>query len=199
MPALLLYGTPTSPFARRIRIIGIELGLELELVDTRSPEGQSNLRNVTPLWKVPVLQTESSEIILDSHAISDYLLSTYGPGPLRNISAQDIRGRNLLTVVDGALDSLINVMYLKRDGIHGADGDYIGKQIERATAAMTWLDNAWSGRGSSALDVLDIALVTTLEWMQLRSIYSFEKHHRLVQVLDQWSSRPSFVQTRPGD
>lgn len=197
MSGLVLYGSRTSPFVRRVRVVGIELGLDLHLVDTTTEEGQARLRQVSPLWKVPVLETHDGGIIFDSHVATDFLLHTYGPDPMRAMEPTDLRERNVMTVIDGALESLINVMYLGRDGLGPGQSSYLVKQRERASAAMAWLDEAWSTTHDTHLGLTEVALVTTLEWMTLRSAYDYSGHPHLVAQLQRWSERPSFVATRP--
>lgn len=197
MSGLVLYGSRTSPFVRRVRVVGIELGLDLHLVDTTTEEGQTKLREVTPLWKVPVLETHDGGIIFDSHVATDFLLHTFGPDPMRGMEPTALRERNIMTVIDGALESLINVMYLGRDGVSPAQSDYLVKQRERAAAAMEWLDEAWSTTHDSHLGLTEVALVTTLEWMTLRSAYDYSRHSHLVAQLERWTDRRSFATTRP--
>src|SRR6478672_6182552 len=122
-----LYGTTTSPFVRRVRIVAAELGEPVELVDTATEEGTRALQAVTPLWKVPVAELDG-ELLFDSRVICDALVAARGWGPLRPSVAADA---NLRTVADGALDSAINWFYLvRRDGAE-TDLPYLRKQRER--------------------------------------------------------------------
>ena len=66
-----LYGTRTSPFVRRVRIVGEMVGAPLELIDASTDEGQTLLRTITPIWKVPVLEDGPDNTIFDSAVISD--------------------------------------------------------------------------------------------------------------------------------
>lgn len=196
MSGLVLYGSPTSPYVRRVRVVAIELGLDLPMVDTRDDEGQAKLRAVSPLWKVPVMVSNTSGPLFDSHAIIAAMLRAYGPGTLRIDETADVAASNLLHAIDGALDSLINVMYMGRDGITPAHSPYLRKQRERAAAAMSWVDDEWANR-SAPLGLVEIALVSTLEWMKLRAAYDFSGHQNLVEAWKALADRPSFAQTRP--
>ena len=51
-----LYGTTTSPYVRRVRVVTLELGLPLTWVDTFTDAGQAALRARSPVWKVPVVE-----------------------------------------------------------------------------------------------------------------------------------------------
>ena len=57
---LALYGTKTSPYVRRVRVVCAELGLDPALHDTSTAAGQEELQRITPLGKVPALLLEGN-------------------------------------------------------------------------------------------------------------------------------------------
>src|SRR6201987_6449263 len=69
--------SPASPFARKVRIAAIELGLidRIEFVATNVVPGQANddYSKITPLKKLPVLILDNGDVILDSYVIVEYL------------------------------------------------------------------------------------------------------------------------------
>lgn len=193
-----LYGTVTSPYVRRIRILAAELGLACELVNTATDEGQAALRAVSPVWKVPAAEVDG-ELVLDSHAITELLLARHAGGPIAAIGPTDLGARNALTVIDGALDALINAFYLGKDGV-GEGTAYVAKQRGRATASIAWLDArvaAGDLAAEGAFGLPEIALGTTLAWMRFRNTYPLQQHARLLGCLERLEQRPSFAQTRP--
>ncbi len=195
-----LYGTLTSPYVRRVRVVALELGLALELVDTFTEEGQAALRSVHPLWKIPTVELEG-QALFDSEVIVDHLLRTHGAdGPLARVDPSDLGARNVLTVIDGVLDALINAFYLARDGIEPGTSSYMAKQRDRAVPSMAWLaarveDGVINGRREFGLP--ELALCTMLEWMQFRDTYPVDRHPGLVECLARHQERSSLVQTRP--
>src|SRR5262245_35091412 len=135
-----LYGTKTSPFVRRVRIVAQEVGAPFTLIDVAGEEGQSQLRAITPIWKVPVAEVDAG-VILDSRAIIEWLLESDGRRALRPIAtANNWRERNIMASIDGALESAINVFYLKRDGEDVDRIQYMVKQKNRTESAMNWLE-----------------------------------------------------------
>jgi glutathione S-transferase len=194
-----LYGTVTSPYVRRVRVVALELGLPFELVDAFDDAGQAALRALNPLWKVPAVELEG-RAIFDSRAITEHLLRRHGPGPLAVVDEDDLDARNVTTVIDGALDSLINAFYLQRDGVTGAQASYVTKQNERAAAALAWVearvDDVWLTR-ARAFGLPELALCTALEWMRFRGTYPVERHPGLVRCLEHHGGRESMVATRP--
>lgn len=199
MSGLTLYGTTTSPYVRRVRVVAHELGIDVDLVNTFDDDGQARMRAVNPVWKVPAAKVGELSI-LDSSTICEYLVNQRGPGELERFNAENVHERNLMTVIDGALDSLINAFYLARDGVTAESSSYAAKQKDRAASAMQWLEQWATGPWLSQVQKLglpEIAMVTTLEWMQFRETYDVSKHPKLVELAKHWADRASFASTRP--
>lgn len=188
---MLLYGTTTSPFVRRVRIVAAELGEPIDLVDTSTPRGQEALLAVSPLNKVPVAVIDG-ETWFDSRVICDRLVALRGWGPLR----PDPGPANVRTVADGALDAAINWFYLvRRDGAD-VDLPYLRKQRQRVDASLEWL----ASRGldpADGLGLTEISVVTALDWMAFRDVWPVGKHPVLGPLAAAWAARPSFASTFP--
>ena len=69
--------SPASPFARKVRIAAIELGLidKIELTPASVAPGTANdeYQRISPLKKLPVLILDNGDVILDSYVIVEYL------------------------------------------------------------------------------------------------------------------------------
>lgn len=193
-----LYGTVTSPYVRRVRALAVELGVALHRVDTADDDGQGQLREVNPLWRIPTL-TSDDQALFDSTVICRYLLRRYGPGKLTPWDPADSETQNLVTVIDGALDSLINVFYLHKDGVSGEQASYLAKQRARAASAMSWVEQrlpaSWSDAGTFGLGPL--ALYSCLDWMRFRDTYDLSPHPQLLAFLQAHAQRPSLTHTAP--
>jgi glutathione S-transferase len=74
-PAMRLYYSQTSPYARKIRIVIAEKGLEDQVdFDLCNPfENAEDLRKTNPLGKVPALILPEGTALYDSRVIADYL------------------------------------------------------------------------------------------------------------------------------
>lgn len=196
---LRIYGTQTSPYVRRVRIVAHELGLAHELVDTSTEKGLEALRAVTPIWKIPVVELDNVAVF-DSAVINETLLRLHGPGPIARPDPHDLILRNVITVIDGALDSLINCFYLAKDEVTAETAAYVQKQQDRAASAMKWLeDRASEGwlTPTKSFGLAEIALGTALGWMRFRDTYDIEQHPALMRCFEQHSERKSFVATQP--
>lgn len=73
---LKLYMAPISPFARKVRIVLHELGLEFEPDVARGMRPADEFRMVNPAMTVPVL-VDCDLVLFDSTVIVEYLLETY--------------------------------------------------------------------------------------------------------------------------
>jgi glutathione S-transferase len=178
------------------------VGAELELVDTATDEGQTILRTITPIWKVPVLDDGEDNSIFDSAVINEYLIRRYGNRNLRTDSGVGRwRERNLISAIDGALDSAINVFYLVRDGAKLEQIAYLQKQQARIESTLDWIEKQLEGgffTDVPRIGLVEIALATALDWMTFRKQYPVERHGALVAFLEHHSGFPPFVHTRPG-
>jgi glutathione S-transferase len=193
-----LYGTTTSPFVRRVRVVAAEVGVEVDRLDTATDAGMEALREVSPIRRVPVAEIDG-RTIYDSRVIIDWLVATRGWADLAP-PRDPWRAQNLVNAIDAALDSVIQLFYLRRDGVAIDSTPYADRQLARADAIFAWLatqlaPNQRSFTGSFGLP--ELALVTTLDWMDFRKTYPTERASGVEGVRAAWKDRPSLVATRP--
>ncbi|MGA7810360.1 glutathione S-transferase family protein [Bradyrhizobium sp.] len=78
--------SPASPFARKVRIAAIELGLidriELMPVTVAPATRDDEYSKITPLKKLPVLILDDGDVMVDSYVIVEYLDELAGGGKL---------------------------------------------------------------------------------------------------------------------
>src|SRR6202007_1214089 len=69
--------SPASPFARKVRIAAIELGLsdKIEFISATVVPGQRNdeYSKINPVKKLPALILDNGDVVLDSYVIVEYL------------------------------------------------------------------------------------------------------------------------------
>ncbi len=98
-----LFFSPASPYARKVRVLAIELELnkQIQFIHCHPFDNQAQLLNLNPLGKVPVLEIDGG-CILDSSVICDYLLQL---STLSKPSAEDFwQQRTALSIAQGLLD-----------------------------------------------------------------------------------------------
>ena len=162
-----------SPFARKVRIAAIELGLidKIEFVPTSVVPGQANddYSKITPLKKLPVLITDNGDVILDSYVIVEYLDELAGGGKLIPASGPDRwRVKSDHSLLQGMLDSMLLCRYERMVRPEGLKW--------QAWSDDHW-NRAWSGMArfekqadmlARPLDISQIALTCVLGYADFR-------------------------------
>ena len=165
--------SPASPFARKVRIAAIELGLidKIEFMPAAVVPGQPNddYSKITPLKKLPVLILDNGEVILDSYVIVEYLDDLAGGGKLIPASgAARWKVKSDHSLLQGMLDSMLLCRYEKAVRPQGLQW--------QAWSDDHW-NRAWQGMArfdkqadvlSRPLDIVQIALVCVLGYADFR-------------------------------
>lgn len=108
----LLY-SPFSPFARKVRIVAHETGLQdrIEVVPTSTEDPASGLSARNPLNKIPVLETEFGPLY-DSPVICEYLDTLHdGPKLVPASGAGRWRALRWEALADGLMDAALLIRY----------------------------------------------------------------------------------------
>lgn len=112
---MIIYGSPPSPFVRKVSIVIQQLGLsenvEFECPSVHPTQLNQDYFDLMPLGKIPALQLDTGQFIHDSLVICDYL-NEYAHG---NLIAQGLKSRcEMLTrhsIASGATDSAVSLRY----------------------------------------------------------------------------------------
>jgi glutathione S-transferase len=166
--------SPASPFARKVRVAAIELGLidRIEFVPATVLPGQPNeqyAHDINPLKELPALILDNGDVVLDSYVIVEYLDELAGGGKLIPASgAGRWKVKSDHSLLQGMLDSMLLCRYEKMVRPQGLQW-------------QAWSDDhwhrAWSGmarfesRGdvlSRPIDIVQIALVCVLGYADFR-------------------------------
>jgi glutathione S-transferase len=192
-----LYGTPTSPYTRKARILVRAAGHDAPLVDTRTEAGADALARVAPLGKVPVLALDDARVLPDSGLIAAWLWAHDAPA-LRAadfaLPPDDWADRERLVAVEGALDAAINRFYLVRDKL--PDEGYVTRQASRVTTTLAWLD-ARMPVFSRPLGAAALSLGCALDWMVFRAVVDLARTPRLAAFRDAWLASGVGAGTEP--
>jgi glutathione S-transferase len=165
--------SPSSPFARKVRIAAIELGLidKIEFMPTTVAPGQPNdeYSRITPLKKLPALITDNGDVIVDSYVIVEYLDELAGGGKLVPASgATRWKVKSDHSLLQGMLDSMLLCRYEKMVRPQGLQW--------QAWSDDHW-NRAWTGMArfekqadvlARPLDIVQIGLVCVLGYADFR-------------------------------
>jgi len=161
-----------SPFARKLRIAAIELGLidKIQLVPVTVKVGEPNeeYSKITPLKKLPVLILDDGEVILDSYVIVEYLNELAGGGLIPEYGPTRWRVKSDHSLLQGMLDSMLLCRYenvMRPQGLHWkAWHDDHWNRVWTGMARFEARDDLLSG----PLTIAQIALVCVLGYADFR-------------------------------
>jgi glutathione S-transferase len=191
-----LYGTPTSPYTRKIRILLAAAKLPFSFVDTRTEEGAAGLARISSVGKVPVLKADAL-VIPDSGLITAWLWAHH-EAALRaagfSLAPDDWADRERLVVVEGALDAAINRFYLLRDKL--PDQGYVTRQGERVVTTLQALDER-DLAFKRPLTLSALSLGCALDWMVFRKAADVARFPRVKAFHDAWLASGVGAGTEP--
>lgn len=188
-----LLASPTSPYARKLRIVALELGLALPVEDTAPMTDPAALLAANPLGKVPALVLDDGSAIIDSPVIAAFLLASVpGQKLLPQSGPEHWQARSTEALADGVLDAAIILRFNMAQGI--TSGPWVDRQyraIERALAVM-------NGRvGGSAFG--DICIAVACDYLSFRfpDLHWREHNAALVELADRLLATAAFQATQP--
>ena len=197
----LLY-SPTSPYARKLRVIIAELGLDVDLAAVAPMDDPSALTAANPLTKVPALVVDDGSIF-DSPVIAAYLLSLR-PGQMLLPAAGPAhwQGRTIEALADGILDAAITLRF---DAAMGGSGrspvwtDRLHRAIDGAARALPGRLEAYVKLAGGDFSYAGACAVIAAEYLDFRfpDIDWRAASPGLAAVVERWHARPSLAGTRP--
>jgi glutathione S-transferase len=165
--------TPASPFARKVRIAAIELGLidRIEFFPASVAPGTPNeeYSKINPQKKLPALITDDGDIIIDSYVIVEYLDELAGGGKLIPASGRTRwQVKSDHSLLQATLDSMLLCRYERMVRPQGLQW-------------QAWSDDHWNRAWSTMarfekqpdvlsrpLDIVQIALACVLGYADFR-------------------------------
>jgi glutathione S-transferase len=133
--------TPTSPFARKVRVLAHEAGIHDRIHWLfADPWTSEELRKVNPLGKVPALLLPDGRCLCDSPLICEYLDAVSGHRAFPSVGDARWRALQLQALGDGLCDALVRKrMETLLPAEHRSEA-VLARQSEAVDAACTVLD-----------------------------------------------------------
>lgn len=158
-----LYGSKTSPFVRRTRMLLEHIPYTFKEMDIFKAEDAKPLSEINPLNQIPVFQ-DGDQKILDSRQIFSYLNQKH------QLQAMSWDDENLLTTIDGAINSGVSLILMKRSGMSwDMEKMFIRRQHERIESVLSYL-RPWTEKNGQAWNIHSMSLYSFLDWAQFREI-----------------------------
>lgn len=199
-----LFSTPTSPYARKVRVMLAEKHIECEIEVVPSlaaPDSPVPAHN--PLGKVPTLVLDDGTSLYDSVVIVDYLDHKT---PVARLIPQDNNHRALVrrweALADGMCDAAVAVVMEKRRASEKQDETVIERQMLKVTRGLRAMadeigDAKWVAGDKFTL--ADIAVGVMLGYLDLRmpELGWQVQYPNLDRLYSQLLERPSFKDSAP--
>ncbi len=166
--------SPASPFARKVRIGAIELGLidKIEFMPVTVVPGQANdeYSKIHPLKKLPVLILDNGDVIVDSYVIVEYLDELAGGGKLIPASgALRWKVKSDHSLLQGMLDSMLLCRYEKMVRPEPLRWQaWADDHWNRAWMGMARFEGQVDAMMTHPLDIAQIALACVLGYADFR-------------------------------
>jgi glutathione S-transferase len=198
-----LYGSDTSPYVRKVRILVKEKNLPVQWVEEATGNAEARHAQLNPLGKVPVLELDDGTALFDSPVIVEYLDRSEGE-PLIPLDGDDrwlVQKAHALA--DGILDAVVTrLLETRRQPMHQSL-EAIEKQEQKIANALYHAEKM-VGRNEyivgGKFSLADLALGVALEYIDFRYPHDWRSRTpRLAYWLAGISTRPAFPETEPPD
>jgi glutathione S-transferase len=198
---MILRSSPSSPFARKVRIAMSLLGLDdkIELRETDLNDPADSIRRQNPLGKIPALVLDDGDTLYDSRVILEYLDHLAGGG---RIIPREPKARfdvlRLQALCDGTLDAGVLLVYESRYRPPEMKvQSWVERQQDKVKRALDALEVS-PPKLDATPNVGQIALACVLGYGDLRFGGVWRKDHpKLVAWHDAFAAQvPAFAATK---
>jgi len=194
-----LFFTPTSPYARKIRILLREKGMHCE--ELQPSLNDATLSAINPLGKVPTLVADDQAVMFDSVVISDYLeLVQPEPRMIPVDRWERVVVRKWEAISDGICDVLVTVVLEVRRPNDKQDESLIVRGEQKIVTALKHLDAEMVGHTfalGNSFTLADAALIAAIGYVKLRRPQLLNGLSSVRAYVDKHFERASVVSTAP--
>ncbi len=196
-----LYGSLTSPYVRKVRVLLREKDIPCEFVVSNPGDPDSVVPQYNPLGKVPVLELDDGTTLFDSPVILEYLDALKG-APLLPLTGQErwvvLRWQAL---ADGILDAVVTRVLEARRPLEQQSSLTFSQQEGKVARALVFAEQYCGDKRyllGDALTLADLSMGVALAYVDFRFPHSWRgRHARLARWFARIGTRPSFVETQP--
>jgi glutathione S-transferase len=168
---MLIVGSPTSPYTRKVRIVALERGVPFEFI-VATPASDARVAELNPLGKVPVLMRDDGSTLIDSPLIAAWL-DTRGTGEalIPELESEREAVVQWEAVADGALDAAVLIRAEQQRPVAQRSASWTERQRGKIDAALAWMQARIEGRSHCAVErfsLADIALGCVIDYLEFR-------------------------------
>jgi len=203
---MILIGRDLSPFTRRVAISLTMLGLPFERKQLSTVTDASEVAAYNPLRRVPALELDSGEVLIDSAAILDHIDETVGPERAL-IPAKGPDRRRILKLVAlalGVMEKAVAAYYERTrrpaETRHLPWLHQLEEQVQNGLEALeaeASADGPWLAL--ARMTQADISAVCALDFVSATSPYLLDELRlpKLTELSERLSAKPAFLSTKP--
>ena len=150
-----LIGSLTSPFVRKVRIVLAEKKIEYDFALDSPWTPETNVPNINPLGKIPVLLLDDETVLFDSRVIAEYL-DNVAPNnklmPAQNRERTEVKRWEALA--DGLCDAAALIFLEKKRPAKEQGADWITRQEDKINRSIDYMsehlgENGWFDKRTS--------------------------------------------------
>lgn len=168
-----LYGDLLSPFVRMSMVTAIEAGLtsRVQLINTavKPHEVNAALEKLSPIGKIPILETDHGHALYDSRVIMEYFTHTGGNSNL--LPHDGVKRFRILTMValaQGMADASVSLRYEQAVRPEASRWpDFVARVKERINACLNELETNWH-EDMQQVSLGSIATAVALGYLDVR-------------------------------
>ncbi|MDX1488011.1 MAG: glutathione S-transferase N-terminal domain-containing protein [Acidiferrobacterales bacterium] len=196
-----LYGSLTSPYVRKVRVLLIEKNIPCELLVCDPHQPDSIVQRHNPLGKVPVLERDDGSNLFDSPVIIEYLDGLGSDALIPAAGESRWRVLRWQALADGILDAVVTRLLETRRPGERQSPEAMTLQESKIARALAFADESCGAKSyllNGRFTLADLALGVALAYVDFRYPHDWRsKHRRLASWFAATSARSSFVETQP--
>ena len=200
-----LIGSYTSPFVRKVRVVLAEKKIEADFVIDSPWTPETQVPDVNPLGKIPVLLLDDGTPLFDSRVIVEYLDNVTPNNklmPAPNRERMEVKRWEALA--DGLVEAGVAAFLEAKRPDGEKSPSWIARQQEKIQRTLDYMakelgENSWCM--GTHFSLADIAMGVSLGYLDFRfpDIDWRAAHPGLARVFEKLMQRPSFAETVPHD
>lgn len=202
-----LYGRYMSPFVRRVGTSLKTLGVDYEHVEVAPFDEWDRARAINPVVRIPALELDDGDVLIESAAILDHLDEAAGAGALIPRSGKARRDvLKLVATAVGAMEKTVGAVYEVRfHAKEKVEESWVERCENQAVSALQALDAAAAKAGPNgwlhggAMTQADISATIAFSFAQMArpKLGVAGKAPNLAALAARLEATPAFSETHP--
>lgn len=196
-----IYGSLTSPYVRKVRILALEKCVACDFVVTDAWAADSPIPRLNPLGKVPAFERDDGTVLFDSPLICEYLDRLKAPALIPLAGEPRWQVLTVHALAQGMLDATVTRLLETRRPPAQQAADVIARQEQKIARALEYAAGLVDGRAylcGEKFGFADLSLAVALDYIDFRYAHPWREHQ---PALGRWLAaihqRPSFLETLP--